>query len=360
MTRRAVEGWGRVDVALRDAAIDAGHRWCEDLNAPDSAGVSPIPFTQRDGVRVSTNDAYLEPSRTRPNLQVVGGALVDRVLIHGDRAIGVRVRVGGRWLDELADEIIVSAGAIHSPAVLMRSGIGSAARLGRLGIPVVADRPGVGANLREHPMVYLALALKAEARQLPTEIDNFANCYLRFDPSFHDDSDLLILAGNPGALGAALMRVTSTGRVDITTSNPQASPDVSFQMLSNPLDLAALRQGARHMFELAAHPAVNAIADAVLVGTTGASPRDLASDAELDEWLVAECGEFHHPCGTCRMGADSDSQAVVDAEGRVIGVAGLRVADASIFPNLPRANTNLTAIMVGEQISAMMSARAAT
>ena len=232
VTRRPVESWGPVALALRDAALDAGHVWCDDLNAPASTGVSPIPFTQLHGVRVSTNDAYLEPARHRPNLQILGGALVDRVLIEGNRAVGVRVRVAGSWRDELADDVIVSAGAIHSPGVLMRSGIGPASRLSRLGIPVVADLGGVGANLREHPAVHVALALNAEARQSPTNMD-MGNCYLRHSSDHEAANDVFIVSANTGALGVALMQVVSTGRVDLTAADPETSPQVRFRMLSD-------------------------------------------------------------------------------------------------------------------------------
>jgi choline dehydrogenase len=357
ITRRAADRWGRVDVALRDAALEVGHSWCEDINAPDSTGVSASAFTQRDGVRVSTNDAYLEPARNRPNLEILGDALVDRVLIHGERAVGVRVRVGGKWRDELADEVIVSAGALHSPGMLMRSGIGPASRLRALGIQVIVDQPAVGANLQEHPLVRIGLALKPDSRQPDDQFENWLRCCLRFGSGAAGENDLFIASVNSGRLTAALLHVVARGAVDITAADPQTNPVVSFRMLSDQDDLARLRQAVRHAFELATHRAFVEIADAVTVGTTGRSPDELAPDRELNAWLIETCNEFHHPCGTCRMGDGSDPEAVVDSQGRVIGMSGLRVADASIFPNVPRANTNLTAIMVGEHISRLIAAR---
>ena len=159
--RAPPERWGPVDRALRDAALDLGYPWCDDLNAPDAEGVCTYAISSRDGRRVSTNDGYLEPARGRPNLTIRGEALVDRVLFEGSTAIGVRV-----LFPEGAEEIrgrliLLAAGAVHSPAILLRSGVGPAAELRALGIPVLRDLP-VGRGFFDHPFVRLELKLRDE------------------------------------------------------------------------------------------------------------------------------------------------------------------------------------------------------
>ncbi|MDB5475794.1 MAG: oxidoreductase [Phenylobacterium sp.] len=164
--RAPVSRWGAVDQALAEAALDAGHPWEPDHNAPGTTGVSPYAINSRDGARVSTNDAYLEPSRGRNNLAVFGGAHVDRVLFDGDRAVGVRLLQDGAWREVRGGTVILSAGAVHSPAILLRSGVGPAAHLAELEIAVKAALP-VGESLQDHPVVFLPVQLEPFARPPP-------------------------------------------------------------------------------------------------------------------------------------------------------------------------------------------------
>ena len=150
--------------AFRTAALELGYAWSDDHNAPQSTGVSPWAMHRRADARVSTNDAYLEPARHRPNLTILGNALVDRITFEGKQAVGVRVRTTAGWTFQHAHEIVLCAGAIHSPAILWRSGIGPAPELRALGIAVVVDAPSVGRNLGEHPRLSLILDLRAEAQ----------------------------------------------------------------------------------------------------------------------------------------------------------------------------------------------------
>jgi hypothetical protein len=156
--RAPLTAWGAMDRVLAEAALDQGHAWAPDHNAPGALGVSPYAINSRDGRRVSTNDAYLEPARGRNSLSIMGDALVDRVLFEGTRAVGVRVRRGGVWQEVRGGLIILAAGAAHSPAILMRSGIGPAADLAALGIGLKQDLP-VGQRFQDHPMAFLAVAL---------------------------------------------------------------------------------------------------------------------------------------------------------------------------------------------------------
>ena len=153
------------------------------------------------------------------------------------------------------------------------------------------------------------------------------------------------------------MQSFSLGRLHLTTADPEVDPEIDFHLLSDDRDFIQLRDGVRRLFDLARHPAMAAIIETVHVGASGLKPDDFTDDAQLGQWIMAECGEFWHACGTCRMGAANDPQAVVDLECRVIGIEGLRIVDASIIPEIPRANTNLTTIMIAEHVAAKLKQR---
>ena len=197
--RAPIEAWGHVDRALRGAALAQGYGWCADHNAPEGTGASPYAINSIGGRRVSTNDAYLEPARGRANLHIVGEALVEWLVMEGNRphAAGVRVRIGDRVETmRAAREVLLCAGAIHSPAILQRSGIGPAALLAGLEIPVVADRP-VGENLLDHPIVGALLHLR-EAARVDTPMHRHTNCCLRYASGLAGAgaNDMIMIAGN--------------------------------------------------------------------------------------------------------------------------------------------------------------------
>jgi choline dehydrogenase len=360
--RAPLAQWGAVDRAVREAALDLDYGWAEDHNAPHSTGVSPYAYNARDGRRVSTNDASLEPARGRENLTIVGDALVDRVLFERGRATGVRVRMAGAWREVEGAEIILSAGAIHSPAILLRSGVGPAHELSALDIPLVRDCPGVGRQLAEHPGVALALHLRPEARARSIH-DRISNCCVRYGSGMASAgiNDMIFLAANVaggskkalpvGLLVLSAFRVFSRGWLRLTTPDPQASPEIELRMLDNERDLARMRDGARRLFALGQHPALRAITDMVSIDDRGRRPEDLTDEEQLDQWLLTTCFPIVHPVGTCRMGSAVDPNAVVDPGCRVIGLDGLRIIDASVMPELPRANTHLTCVMMAERMA---------
>ena len=386
LCRAPVEKWGAVDLALREAAVGLGYGYAEDYHAPGSTGVSPVALTMREDRRVSTNDAYLEPARGRANLTVVGGALVDRLAFEGDsgeggaekrrRAVGVRVvgvdgltgREGGGTVLR-GREILLCAGAVHSPAILMRSGIGPAKTLEAAGVGLVVDLPGVGRNLRDHPTVGMHLKLRPAARADGPRARR-TSCCVRYSSGLADAgrNDMLMASCNVfGIAGEALERgvivvsvfqTFSQGQLWIGSADPQVEPVIEERMLSDRRDLMRLRDGARRLFALAGHAAIRAISEEISLGDLYGGRRGgldgSASDEELDRWLLEECLDCFHIVGTCRMGAVGDSGAVVDPDCRVIGVDGLRVIDASIMPEVPRANTHLTAVMIGEHMAAKM------
>lgn len=368
--RAPVEQWGAVGQAFRTTALDLGYAWSDDHNAPQSTGVSPWAMHRRADARVSTNDAYLEPARNRSNLTILGNALVDRVTFEGKQAVGVRVRTSAGWTLQQAHDIVLCAGAIHSPAILWRSGIGPAAELRALGIAVVVDAPSVGRNLGEHPRLSLILNLRAEAQAPSIHARSVGYTCLRYSSGLPGTgvNDMVISPNNllygvgtfglaHGGLDVSVMQSFSVGRVSLTMADPEASPAIDFCMLSDERDLLRLRDGVRRLFDLTRHPALRAITDAVHVGMNGLGPDDFATDAQLEQCLMAECSEFWHACGTCRMGAANDSRSVVAPDCRVIGVERLRVVDASVMPEIPRANTHLTTVMIAEHMAARIKQR---
>ncbi|MBW0105412.1 GMC family oxidoreductase [Pseudonocardia sp. KRD291] len=360
--------WGSVDTALRAAALAAGHGWAEDVNAPGAGGVSPYPINSRDGRRVTVNDGYLEPARDAGNLTVRGDALVDRVLLENGRAVGVRYLAGTEVVEERADLVVLSAGAVHSPAVLMRSGIGPAGQLRALGIDVVADLP-VGAGLQDHPMVGVAIPLN-DSSAIRTADDRHTNVCVRYTSDAPDarPHDMMYVSLNQnllsmetadlrfgaGAFGVWVNQAFSRGSVTLTSADPTVQPEVREAMLSDERDLARLRSGLRALVAMARGDEVTSISDGPVDRVNAHLLSILDDDAQLDDHLLATAADAQHATSTCRMGDPAHADTVLDPDCRVLGVDGLRVVDASIFPSVPRANTNLAAIMAGELMAARL------
>lgn len=369
VSRAPLDTWPAFHLALRDAALVLGYGWSDDHNAPEGTGVSPAARNIHNQQRVSTNDAYLEPARSRPNLTIAGDTLVDKVELDGRRARGVRALSGGRRQVIEGRNVVLCAGAIHSPAILLRSGIGPADELRRLGIAPVLNAPGVGQNLGEHPQLEIALQLQPNAR--PASLYAWVGlCIVRYSSGLAGAgrNDMQISSLQPagideraylrGLIAVSAVQSFSRGRVWLTTPDAQTDPAVDFGLLTDERDLLRMRDGARRLFELVRQKAIASITTQVRIDAAGRSPDDVQDERQIDEWLLAECSDYVHAVGTCRMGPIDDPQSVVDAEGRVIGVEGLRVVDASIMPEVPRANTHLTTVMIAEHIAARMQRKA--
>ncbi|BBK34467.1 choline dehydrogenase [Stella humosa] len=361
------EQWGPVDRALADAALGLGYPWNDDLNAPDSSGVACYPINSRDGRRVSTNDAYIEPARGRANLRVQSGALVDRIVFEGKRATAVEAAIGGQMQRFAGRRIILSAGAVHSPAILMRSGVGDPAVLVRFGIPVVHANPHVGRHMLEHPTIRALIRIRPELR--PTDIDfRHTNCCVTWTSGMAGGghNDMIFMAFNhrgfeaddparagDGGIATALFQSFSEGEIVLRSRDPAVDPLVEANMLDDERDRIRLRHGVRRLAAITAHSAVSGIAERIgfgfadmLMATAAVLPDD-----ELDQAILAECGDAQHPVSTCRMTAHEDPRGVVDPHCRVRGVEGLWVADAAIMPSDCRANTHLTTVMIGEKVA---------
>ena len=365
------ETWGPIDIALRDAALAEGYPWNADLNAPTGEGVSCYPINSRGLKRVSTNEAFLEPARARPNLHIAGAALVDRVLFAGGRAAGVRVAfAGAERVDISAREIVLSAGAVHTPAILWRSGVGPAARLRALGIAVEHDMADVGRHFLEHPMVRAQVTLKPAHR--PTDPDTrHTNCNVTYSSGLPGGSrrDMMFIGFNhrgfgpagadPGGIAIGVFAAHSRGSVALVSADPAVDPRIDCNMLADPRDRARLRDGVRRLAALVGQPAITGIADSVTFGATEMSVAAAAAlpENELDALLLAEAADAQHAAGTCRMSAFEDPRGVTNPDGTVKGIAGLRVADAAIMPSDCRANTHFTCMMIGENIAARMRGR---
>ena len=344
------------------------------MNASNSIGVANYPINSRNLRRVSTNDAYLEPARGRPNLTIIGEVLVDKILFEGRRAVGVRARVGGTWQEIRGQEVVLSCGAIHSPAVLMRSGVGPAVELKAHGIALVHDLSAVGKNLIDHPLVRIELNLHEQFRQRDPDFRH-TNCCVKYTSGISGAgiSDMILIAMNhggfsdkePGAFGmagiyASVFQSYSRGEILLVSADPEVDPFVEERMLSDVRDLVRLRDAAKRLFAIGKHQAVIEICRSITVGSTGQTIDDFTAaigsqnDDELDSWLLAEAADAQHAAGTCKMGSLEDSRCVVGPDCKVRGLVGVRVVDASIMPADCRANTHLTTVMIAEYLADKM------
>ena len=354
-----------VQAVFYEACEAAGYDYVADHNAPNSHGAGPLPRNRRGLQRVSAADAYLTTTvRERPNLEVRGDCLALTVRWKGSRAIGVDALNNGQVEAISAQEVIVAAGVVQSPMLLWRSGIGPASELAGLGIDVVADRPGVGANFSDHPAVYLFAAPKPKTI---TPEDVTIQTLLRFTSSSGPANDLQLFpvgridlstsprrraeAGdldNVFAFNAALQRVEARGSVRPVSADPTDRPVITYPFLAHKPDLERLVEAVDLGLELLASPPYQRVARGPLF-----LPNRLSRD-DLLAYVFARHVAFYHGAGTCAMGSADDSAAVVGSDGRVWGTEGLRVCDASIMPETPRANTNLNVIAVAERMAELV------
>ena len=396
--RHRREDWPLFCRALVAACEDAGAEFIADMNTDFRDGYCAVPMSSLPDRRVSAAIGFLDAeARRRDNLHILTGTRVTGLTFDGRRCTGVTV--GERAYQ--AREVVLSAGALQSPTLLLRAGIGPAEELRALGIAVLRDLAGVGRNLREHPTLTIAAHLKREAVQ-PAHLRAHANVGLRYSSGLPGGvaSDMYVAFSNKttwhplglriGALTAVLHKPHSRGRLFLRSTDPGADPRIEFDTLADPRDMARMKDAMRRCHALLAHASVTPVINEVFPASYGERVQKLhrhtwanwaksglaawlmdgpaplrralvhyvicpdadmgtlmADDAALEEWIDANVSGFFHPSCTCRMGAPDDPGAVVDPAGRVHGIDGLRVADASVMPSLVRAPTNLTSIMIG-------------
>ena len=367
VTRFPKEEWEPHFKAYFEACVAAGFPEVADMNHPEAHGVGPTPRNYIDGIRISMAIAYLDLARHRLNLTIKANAIARRIVFHGTRAAGIEVESGGEIFVVEADEIVLSSGTIVSPHLLLLSGVGPAAHLAEFGIPVVRDLPGVGQNLRDHPIATVMYRAKGERPDVsrPSTLSPTSQVYNRFTvEGSHLKSDmmlnLLLLTNehlpiqmdiddedNYMGFSACIQLPVGSGELKLASSDPTVQPAMNYRLLAEPFDRERMRKGIRLAAKIAEHPAFQEF----LIEKITPTDDELASDEALDDWLMKYVGTGEHISGTCKMGPASDSMAVVDQYGKVHGLQGLRVVDASVMPDIIRANTNATTIMIAEKMA---------
>jgi 5-(hydroxymethyl)furfural/furfural oxidase len=412
ISRFPISDWSGFVSGVADILQKRGFALIPDQNGVWRDGIMPVAASvDENGQRVSCAFAYLSPQvRQRPNLRVVTETSVRRILFENSRAVGADLAGPNGEETVRAREVVLSCGSIHSPAVLMRSGVGDADQLAAHGIPVVRNLPGVGRNLIEHPVVSVSCYLDRRGRLANLE-RHHTQAHLRFssglDSCPEGDMSLAIIARSGwhamgqrvGSLYVWINKPYSQGSVSLRSADPAAEPAIDFRMLTDRRDVARLRNAFRFVAELAAAPELDRVRSTIFptnysdrvrrvsrpgrrnqfqmgafalmldtlpglrkrlietLVTDGVTMRDvLADDDTLDAYLQAAVVGVWHPVGTCRMGHASDSLAVTGPSGLVHRLEGLRVCDASIMPTIPCANTNIPTIMVAERVAEMMKA----
>ena len=366
--------------AWLEAAQQAGYALTEDYNGFRQEGFGRMDMTVRDGTRCSAAKAYLYPARKRANLQIVQHALATRIVFDGTRAVGVDyIRAGKTCTAYASREVILSGGPINSVQLLKLSGIGPAAELQSHGIKVIADRPGVGANLQDHLEFYFQMActkpvsLYRQANLLGKALagaqwlflrsgigatNHFESCgFIRSragipypDIQYHffpmainyDGSALATEHGFQAHVGP--MRSKSRGSVTLRSADPRDPPHIRFNYMSHPDDWVDMRACVRLTREIFQQPAF-----APWRGREIQPGADCTTDEQIDAFIADKVESALHPSCTCKMGAPDDPMAVVDPELRVIGVTGLRIADSSVMPAITTGNLNAPTIMIGEK-----------
>jgi choline dehydrogenase len=353
-----------VQLAFAEACQQAGFGEVKDHNHPEATGVGPIPSSRWDlQYRATTANAYLTPQvRQRPNLRYSAQTAIDKIVFQGSRAAGVLASSAGGGYELIeGGRIILAAGAVGSPMILLRSGIGPREDLRRLGIDCRADLPGVGANLIDHQRTGAFLVpqpgaydpakafLQEILRTTAAGSDEFNDLQYYMVNYFELDHfpELQMLAGATAILGVMLVsqRPRSRGRVLLTSADPAAAPQIELNFLDHEREMGILVDGVRTAWRLANHPGIRSLGQGFVV----LRESTIDNDDMVRQYVKTSLESAYHPVGTVRMGPAGDPQTVVSERCDVHGLQSLYVCDASIMPNTVVANTNLTSIMIGER-----------
>ncbi|MFF1691025.1 MULTISPECIES: GMC family oxidoreductase [unclassified Streptomyces] len=340
------DGLRPVMSAFLDACAQAGHPVHQDMNGADRRGAGPLPLNRKDGVRQSTAIAYLGPARDRANLTVIGEQTVDRIEFTDDGRARAVLLADGTRLE--ADLIVLAAGSIGSPSILMRSGLGPRRLLDELSVPVVKALEGVGRNLRDHSMVYVTYAVDEEA---VGELTPPLQAVLAFssggvDSAGEVDLHAVLLTPEPGVLLVPLVlyRPYSLGSMEIASRDPHEPPRIRLGLFDHPDDLNRMVAGIREARKVMESGPM----EKYLRAETWPGP-EAVTDADLVRAVLEGKNTCCHAVGTCAMGGEGTPAAVVDQSGKVHGVDGLYVIDASIMPDIPAEPTNTTVMMMAER-----------
>ena len=354
------EEWTPMSTALYEAGLAAGYTHNADMNDPQSSGVGPLPVNNVNAVRMGTAITHIIPNRHRSNLTIKGDSVVRRVLFEGKRAIGVELESEGEQSVVYGDQVVLCAGAINSPQLLMLSGIGPAEHLDSHGIQVLHDLPGVGQNLMNHPS--LAVNLRVNRQSPPDSYQAYIQVGITYtaEGSKHRNDMFLIARSHSeppegdlqwgdedyfSAVTVCLNNVAGRGELTLISADPDMQPRLDYRYFSDLWDLQRVREGIRILIDLLQHQAFKSL----VVERLSPTDQDLESDKALDSWIMHHTASTYHSSGTCKMGPASDPMAVVDQYCNVHGLENLRVVDASVMPELVRANANCTTIMIAER-----------
>jgi choline dehydrogenase len=334
-----------------DATVTEGFRRVDDFSGPNPSGVGGYPVNVIDGVRQNTGIVYLtDEVRNRPNLEISGDVLVDRVLFDQRRAVGVIAASGA---EIPAGEVILSSGTYGSPAILLRSGVGPAADLASLGIDAVADLP-VGQHLQDQPFYYNAYALKPEALDMRPAVG--ALLWTPSSAARDDQLDIHIAVthllpaeysptGGAITLSVAVVKPDSRGSLRLRSRDPREQPEIDCNYLAEDRDARRLLEGVKLARKIGRNPALAQFIELEIL------PGDAVGDEQLANVIASNLASYGHPVATAPMGGPDDRWSVVDSHGAVKGIDGLRVVDASIMPVVPSVALNPTTIMIAERIA---------
>ncbi len=362
---KAAELWPAQHAFLA-ACVEVGLQGIADHNDPTQSGVGPGPWNIRsDGVRVSTAISYLLPARSRPNLQILPNCLVDRVYFEEGHSHKVIFHDAGNEGRASGRRVTLCGGAIGSPAILMRSGIGDAEDLRRVGVSPRVHMPGVGRGLIDHAGIGFAWSASPE---LVNENSQFAQTLLRFTAphsNYADDMQAILFQALPQPalrFRTFLMKPLSRGYLRIRSPDPTFQPEIQLNLAADPEDTRRLVEGLRLLAKLMrTSPLSKLVTEKIFLDDTSQISLVeldalLADDAQASAYIHRAVRHYVHPVGSARMGPASDAGSVVDQYCRVKGIANLRVVDASVMPGTPRANTNIPCMMIAERVAKWMRA----
>ncbi|MBA2778852.1 choline dehydrogenase [Billgrantia kenyensis] len=375
------EGNNALYRAFVDAGVEAGYAETEDVNGYQQEGFGPMDrFVTPKGRRASTARGYLDQAKGRDNLTIETHATTDVIEFDGKRAVGVRyLRRGQAQRVRARREVLLCAGAIASPQILLRSGVGNPTHLREFDIPVVHELPGVGENLQDHLEMYIQYECKQPITLYPAlkwfnqpkigaewlffgsgigasnqfescafirthDAEPWPNLQYHFLPIAISYNGKSAVQAHGFQAHVGSMRSESRGRIRLTSRDPEAAPSILFNYMAKEKDWQEFRDGIRLTREIIAQPAMDTYR-----GREISPGPDVQSDEQLDAFVREHAETAYHPCGSCRMG--EDDAAVVDGQGRVHGLEGLRVVDASLFPVIPTGNLNAPTIMLAEKIA---------